>query len=222
VGWLTTQGLPGTSGSRRRVTIADVDERAACALLKQRFESAGFAIEENRAFDEDGVRFEIDGFDARHRVGYEYVSAEAGDSWDVDDGVIAALEERRGRGELHVLIIDETEAPDADALGAKADAFLAELRDFGVGVAEDAESEAAAAGVGAEADADADADAEAEPGPESAPVPAQAARTPALKEAPPAPPAAKAKPAKAKPPRAASKSKPAAGKPAAKKKSARK
>src|SRR4051794_18502344 len=67
-----------------------VEERAACALLKQRFEAAGFTIEDNRPFDEDGIRFEIDGFDAQHRVGYEYASEEAGDSWDVDDAVIAA------------------------------------------------------------------------------------------------------------------------------------
>lgn len=109
-----------------------MEERAACALLKQRFEAAGFEIAENRMFDEDGVRFEIDGFDAAHRVGYEYVTSEAGDSWDVDAGVIAALAERRKRGELHVLIVDEADAPDATTLGKLADAFLSELVTAGV------------------------------------------------------------------------------------------
>ena len=41
-----------------------MDERTACAQLKRRFEAAGFRIAENQLFDEDGVRFEIDGLDA--------------------------------------------------------------------------------------------------------------------------------------------------------------
>jgi hypothetical protein len=104
-----------------------VEERAACAQLKRRFEAAGFRIKENLAFDEDGVRFDIDGFDAERRVGYEYVTRESGDGWDVDDDVIAALAERRQRGELHVLVVDEDDAPDAAALDAVIDEFLKTL-----------------------------------------------------------------------------------------------
>ena len=104
-----------------------MEETAACALLKARFEAAGYRIEENIDFDEDGVRFELDGFDPDKRVGYEYVSSDAGDGWDVDDSVIAALAARRDKGELFVLVIDERDAPDPGALGAKADAFLATL-----------------------------------------------------------------------------------------------
>lgn len=101
-----------------------MEERVACAQLKKRFEAAGFQIKENQPFDEHGVRFDIDGFDAARRVGYEYVTAESGDGWDVDDDVIAALAERRTRGELHVLIVDEADAPDAASLDAAIDAFL--------------------------------------------------------------------------------------------------
>ncbi len=107
-------------------------ERDACALLKQRFEAAGFHIAENIPFEEDGVRFEIDGFDADRRVGYEYLTNEAGDSWDVDGAVIAALDARRKVGELHVLVVDEADAPDAELLGAAADTFLRDLREAGV------------------------------------------------------------------------------------------
>jgi hypothetical protein len=106
-----------------------MEERAACALLRARFEAAGFHIEENQIFDEAGIKFEIDGFDAERRVGYEYLTAEAGDGWDVGDDVIAELEARKQRGELFVLVIDEREAPDAEALGERADAFLDELRE---------------------------------------------------------------------------------------------
>jgi hypothetical protein len=109
-----------------------VDERSACAQLKRRFEAAGFHIKENQPFDEHGVRFDIDGFDAARRVGYEYVTDEAGDGWDVDGDVIAALAERRTRGELHVLVVDEDDAPDPAALDAAIDEFLGGLRDSGV------------------------------------------------------------------------------------------
>jgi hypothetical protein len=108
-----------------------VEERLACAQLKRRFEAAGFHIEENQLFEEDGVRFEIDGFDAQRRVGYEYVTKEAGDGWDVDDDVIEALAERGKRGELHVLVVDEVDAPDAASLDAAIDAFLKTVPDSG-------------------------------------------------------------------------------------------
>jgi hypothetical protein len=101
-----------------------MEERKACALLKARFEQAGFRIEENQPFDENGVSFEIDGFDAERRVGYEYVTEEAGDGWDVDGAVIAALDGRRKAGELHVLVIDERDAPDDASLSQAIDAFL--------------------------------------------------------------------------------------------------
>jgi hypothetical protein len=102
-----------------------MEERQACALLKQRFEAAGYRIQENIPFDEEGVQFEIDGFDPDARVGYEYISTEAGDSWDVDEHVVAALDARRKNGEIHVLLVDEA---DASRIGELADAFLSELK----------------------------------------------------------------------------------------------
>jgi hypothetical protein len=98
-------------------------ERDACKLLKARFEQAGYHIAENVALDEDGLAFEVDGFDAARRVGYEYITEEAGDSWDVDASAITA---RRDAG-LFVLVVDEKDAPDATKLGAAADLFLAQL-----------------------------------------------------------------------------------------------
>ncbi len=104
-----------------------MEERAACALLKSRFEAAGLVIAENLWFEGAGVVFEIDGYDAARRVGYEYVTEEAGDSWDVDDSVAARLAAARTAGEYFILIVSEHEAPDAAALEARADAFLAAL-----------------------------------------------------------------------------------------------
>jgi hypothetical protein len=102
-------------------------ERDACALLKARFEQAGYAIAENITLDEQGVHFEIDGYDADKHVGYEYVTEEAGDSWDVDGDVIDALNAARRAGELFVLVVNEADAPDSGSLGKAADAFIATL-----------------------------------------------------------------------------------------------
>jgi hypothetical protein len=104
-----------------------MDERKAAALLKQRFEAAGFTIAENVSLDEGDLSFEVDGFDANRRVGYEYVSRESGDGWDVDEDVIAALGKLHADGVLSILVIDEHDAPDEASLGRAADAFLAGL-----------------------------------------------------------------------------------------------
>jgi hypothetical protein len=108
-----------------------MDERKACDHLKRRFEAAGFKIAENVDLDEDGIRFAVDGFDAERRVGYEYVTAEAGDGWDVDETVKATLADRHAKGDLHILVIDEAAAPDAKAIDRQVDAFLATLKPAG-------------------------------------------------------------------------------------------
>lgn len=102
-----------------------MDERKAVALLKQRFEAAGFTIAENVALDEGGLDFEVDGYDANRRVGYEYLSRESGDGWDVDEDVIATLAKLQTAGTLSILVVDEHDAPDEASLGRAADAFLA-------------------------------------------------------------------------------------------------
>ena len=111
---------------------AGVEERSACAQLKRRFEAAGFQIKENQRFDEDGVWFEIDGYDAARRVGYEYLTKEAGDGWDVDGDVITYLAARHDRGDLYVLVVDENDAPDAATLDRAVDAFFGDLKAGGV------------------------------------------------------------------------------------------
>lgn len=110
-----------------------MEERKACAHLRQRFEAAGFRIKENVDYAEHGLRFDLDGFDTEAKVGYEYVTVEAGDGWDVDEAVIAKLTELRQSGGLHVLVIDEAEAPELADLDRLADEFLAELGSRGVG-----------------------------------------------------------------------------------------
>jgi hypothetical protein len=108
-----------------------MDERKACEHLKQRFEQAGFRIAERVDFAAHGLHFELDGFDAAANVGYEYITAEAGDGWDVDDEVIAKLAALRQSGQLCVLVVDETDAKDEADLDRAVDDFIAQLKDRG-------------------------------------------------------------------------------------------
>ena len=109
-----------------------MNERSGTALLKRRFEAAGLQIAENVPFDEGGVRFQVDGWDAARRVGYEYVTTEAGDREELPPEVLAALDERMARGELCLLIVDELDAPEEGLLERAASGFLDELVERGV------------------------------------------------------------------------------------------
>lgn len=125
-----------------------MEERKASERLKLRFEQAGFRIKESVDFDKHGLRFDLDGYDADAKVGYEYVTDEAGDGWDVDDAVIAKLTELRQSGELSVLVVDEDEAPDEAGLDRAIDEFLADLKERGIGpsAAKPAEAKAESTG----------------------------------------------------------------------------
>lgn len=97
------------------------------ALLHGLFTEAGYAIVEDFRFDEDGVAVDLDGWDAAARVGYEYITREAGDDKQFDEATLSRFEERMDRGELFVLLVDETAAVTESALAEAGRGFLAEL-----------------------------------------------------------------------------------------------
>ncbi len=123
-----------------------MEERKASERLKQRFEQAGFRIAESVDFKEHGLHFDLDGFDAAAKVGYEYVTDEAGDGWDVDEAVVGKLTDLGKSGQLSILVIDEDEAPDEASLDRLADEFLADLKERGIGPAGAKPAEAASPG----------------------------------------------------------------------------
>jgi hypothetical protein len=104
-----------------------VTEADGCALLFSRFTEAGYAIVPNYHFREGDIEVDLDGWDAAARVGYEYITREAGDHRQFDPPTLARFEQRMERGELFVLLVDEDEAVTAEALEAAAKGFLAEL-----------------------------------------------------------------------------------------------
>jgi hypothetical protein len=108
-----------------------MNEREGCALLKERFTAAGLAIEEHARFTEEGLDVTLDGFDPARRIGYEYVTTEAGDREEITPSVLAALEARMQRDELYVLLVDERDVPDPAKLRLAADRFLEILRQRG-------------------------------------------------------------------------------------------
>lgn len=102
-------------------------EREGCALLKRQFEKAGYSIRENVDFREGEIAFNVDGWDPEHRVGYEYVTTEAGDRAELTPPMLAALDKRIHGGELFLLLIDENDAPTADLIEFAAVRFLEEV-----------------------------------------------------------------------------------------------
>ena len=102
-------------------------EDEGTALLLSRFTEAGFAIASNFHFHEGDIEVDLDGWDAAARVGYEYITREAGDEAQFDPATLARFEARMQKGELYVMLIDEHEAVTADALDAAARGFLAEV-----------------------------------------------------------------------------------------------
>lgn len=108
-------------------------EAEGCAVLAQVFAARGYAIARDVPFAEGGVRFSMDGWDAQARVGFEFLTREAGDHDELSAGMMTELAERMERGELYVFLLDEIEVVDADELAWAANAFLDEVARRGGG-----------------------------------------------------------------------------------------
>jgi hypothetical protein len=106
----------------RRVTEAE-----GTRLLLERFTAAGYTIRENFHFHEGDIEVDLDGWDENARVGYEYITAEAGDYLQFDPATLGRFEARMRKGELFVLLVDEHDAVTEAELEDAARGFLAEL-----------------------------------------------------------------------------------------------
>ena len=105
-----------------------MDERTGRALLRERFTAAGLTIQEDFPFREGTIAFSMDGYDPARRIGYEYITTEAGDREELTPALLAELEALMARGQLHVLLVDEHDVDNQPAaLTRAADRFLAAL-----------------------------------------------------------------------------------------------
>ncbi len=97
-------------------------------MLRARFEAAGLSIVEDHRLEVDGHVLFADGYDPERRVGYEYLTREAGDDLEIPPPVVAALEKHARDGDLILFLVDETDVEGPEELGALADGFLEALR----------------------------------------------------------------------------------------------
>ena len=103
-----------------------LSETKACDLLARLFRARGYTIARNISFREYGVSFHIDGWDAKARVGFEFLSSEDEDHDDLTLREYQTLMAAQQRGELALLILDEVEPLSVVDLKAMADEFLDE------------------------------------------------------------------------------------------------
>jgi len=105
-----------------------VSEAEGCKLLARMFRARGYAIKRNVAFDEYGVSFHVDGWDAAARVGFEFLSSEQEDHVDLSLAEYKTLMDAQQRGELALFILDEVEELTIKGLSRAAAAFLDDLQ----------------------------------------------------------------------------------------------
>ena len=103
-----------------------LSETEGCDLLARLFRARGYSISRNLLFREYGVEFHIDGWDAKARVGFEFLSSEDDDHDDLNLAEYQTLASAQQRGELALFIIDEVEPLSAADLALQANEFLDE------------------------------------------------------------------------------------------------
>ncbi|MEZ4383249.1 MAG: hypothetical protein R3A79_18115 [Nannocystaceae bacterium] len=104
-----------------------ISEAEGCAILTRVFESRGYRIARDVLLAVGGVELTADGWDADARVGFEYMTLEAGDHADLTPAEMVELGERMERGELFLFVIDENRIEVAEDLEWAARAFLDEV-----------------------------------------------------------------------------------------------
>lgn len=104
-----------------------LSEAEGCDLLARLFRARGYTITRNVRFHEYGVEFDVDGWDAEARVGFEYLTSEDDDHDDLSLVEYQALMTEQRRGGLSLFIIDEVEPISAADLEEMANEFLDEV-----------------------------------------------------------------------------------------------
>ncbi|MDA0254858.1 MAG: hypothetical protein O3C39_10145 [Planctomycetota bacterium] len=102
-------------------------ETKACDLLTRLFRGRGYRIVRNIPFREYGVSFHIDGWDAKARIGFEFLSSEDDDHDDLSLEEYKTLMAAQQRGELALFVIDEVEPLSAADLEYTVNEFLDEV-----------------------------------------------------------------------------------------------
>lgn len=97
-----------------------LSESAGRVVLKEAFEAQGYHITENYPLSLEGVQVELDGYDPRARVGYEYLTEEDG----IEPGPLDYL---MRQNHCQLFLIDESQVPDAQAMLAAVFEFFRQI-----------------------------------------------------------------------------------------------
>lgn len=119
-----------TSQTSGTVTMSGVRvlEAVARELILRRFEQAGVVVSPDYSLHEDELLVRLDGFDPTTRVGFQFLShSDADVVTDFDDEVEAKLAHLSSQGRVHVLVIHDHQAPTADVILERVEAFLRRL-----------------------------------------------------------------------------------------------
>lgn len=108
-----------------------MNEREGSAKLRQVFEEAGCSIVEGFRLPLAAGEVSLDGWDASRRIGYEFVTTEAGDRAEFTPAVVAELEAKMRAGDMFVFLVDEENIPSDAVLERAARRFLDQLRKLG-------------------------------------------------------------------------------------------
>lgn len=104
-----------------------LSETEGCDLLARLFKKRGYTVMRNLTFREYGVSFHIDGWDAKKRVGFEFLTSEDDDHDDLTLAEYQTLMAAQQRGELSLFILDEVEPLSVGDLTDMANDFLDEV-----------------------------------------------------------------------------------------------
>ena len=104
-----------------------LSETEGCDLLARLFKKRGYSVMRNMTFREYGVSFHIDGWDAKKRVGFEFLTSEDDDHDDLTLAEYQTLMAAQQRGELSLFILDEVEPLSLGDLTEMANDFLDEV-----------------------------------------------------------------------------------------------
>jgi hypothetical protein len=106
-------------------------EEEGRAVIKRCFEACGLEVVVDYPLHDVGLPVVLDGYDPMRRVGYEYITSEAGDRLELTPVVVAELERRVAAGAFAVLLVDERDVRDEAELEAATRRFLDEARKRG-------------------------------------------------------------------------------------------
>lgn len=86
-----------------------LDEASGRLILKEAFEAQGYTITENYPMSVDRSTVELDGYDPKARLGYEYSTAEDGLDFGLLEGLMA-------QNQCRLFVIDEEPGLDAQEI----------------------------------------------------------------------------------------------------------